>query len=209
MVWTKENIPQNKTINGIVTPLSEDEKQYFVARLQADPNDKVALYGLLGMDMTREEIDDMVEMEAVRKEDERVQASQGGPDRDKDGLGAGKTKETKTENLAGTQGVTETQIDLSASENDQEKQKAKAGSEIKFRVDKIQNTLNADIIPLTLDRNLSAKDKAEQELRDTARKWLKKNKNYFLSNPKELAAFEANPEQWVQDNITSKGLGGK
>jgi hypothetical protein len=26
MVWTKENIPKNKTINGIVTPLSEDEK---------------------------------------------------------------------------------------------------------------------------------------------------------------------------------------
>ena len=199
----------DKETGEIGKPGALDEKQYFVARLQADSNDKVALYGLLGMDMTREEIDDMVEMEAVRKEDERVQASQGGPDRDKDGLGAGKTKETKTTNVAGTQGVTETQIDLSASENDQEKQKAKAGSEIKFRVDKIQSTLNADIIPLTLDRNLSAKDKAEQELRDTARKWLKKNKNYFLSNPKELAAFEANPEQWVQDNITSKGLGGK
>ncbi len=199
----------DKETGEIGKPGALDEKQYFVARLQADPNDKVALYGLLGMDMTREEIDDMVEMEAVRKEDERVQASQGGPDRDKDGLGAGKTKETKTENVAGTQGVTETQIDTSASENDQEKQKAKAGSEIKFRVDKVQSTLNADIIPLTLDRNLSAKDKAEQELRDTARKWLKKNKNYFLSNPKELAAFEANPEQWVQDNITSKGLGGK
>ena len=199
----------DKETGEIGKPGALDEKQYFVARLQADPNDKVALYGLLGMDMTREEIDDMVEMEAVRKEDERVQASQGGPDRDKDGLGAGKTKETKTDNVAGTQGVTETQIDTSASENDQEKQKAKAGSEIKFRVDKVQSTLNADIIPLTLDRNLSAKDKAEQELRDTARKWLKKNKNYFLSNPKELAAFEANPEQWVQDNITSKGLGGK
>jgi hypothetical protein len=39
----------------------------------------------------------MVEMEAVRKEDERVQASQGGPDRDKDGLGASKKKEAKTE----------------------------------------------------------------------------------------------------------------
>ena len=29
MVWTKENIPQNKTIIGVVSPLSEDEKQYF------------------------------------------------------------------------------------------------------------------------------------------------------------------------------------
>lgn len=199
----------DKETGEIGKPGALDEKQYFVARLQTDPNDKVALYGLLGMDMTREEIDDMVEMEAVRKEDERVQASQGGPDRDKDGLGAGKKKETQTTNVAGTQGVTETQIDSSASQNDQEAQKAKAGSEIKFRVDKVQSTLNTDIIPLTLDRNLSAKDKAEQELRDIARKWLKKNKNYFLSNPKELAAFEANPEQWVQDNITSKGLGGK
>ena len=85
----------DKETGEIGKPGTLDEKQYFVARLQADPNDKVALYGLLGMDMTREEIDDMVEMEAVRLEDERVQASQGGPDRDKDGLSA-KSKDNKS-----------------------------------------------------------------------------------------------------------------
>jgi hypothetical protein len=39
MVWTKENIPKNKTINGIVTPLSEDEKQYFVDLYNSAPSE--------------------------------------------------------------------------------------------------------------------------------------------------------------------------
>ena len=39
MVWTKENIPQNKTINGVVTPLSEDEKQYFVDLYNSAPSE--------------------------------------------------------------------------------------------------------------------------------------------------------------------------
>lgn len=39
MVWTKKNIPQNKTINGIVSALSEDEKQYFVDLYNSAPSE--------------------------------------------------------------------------------------------------------------------------------------------------------------------------
>jgi hypothetical protein len=71
------------------------------------------------------------------------------------------------------------------------------------------NKIRPDIIPGTLDRNLPAKDLAEQKLRDTAKKWLKKNMRYFLTHPDQLASFEANPEKWVQENITTQGLSGK
>jgi hypothetical protein len=187
-------------------PLGKDE--YFVQRLITDPNDTVALHGLLGLDLTREEIDDMVLNETLRQNENNTSNGSGGANYDKDGLNAGKTRETKTESVAGTQGVTEIQIDPSASEDDQAKQLRRANGEIRFRVKKVQSILDKDIIPRTRDSQLPAKDKAEQVLRDIAREWLKKNKNYFLSNPKQLADFEANPEQWVKDNITSKGIGG-
>lgn len=196
---------------GKAAPLNE--KEYFVSRLQADPNDKVALYGLLGMDMTREEIDDMVDMEAVRMEDERVKNSQGGPERDKDGLGAGKTRgdqETKVVVNAGfsnIEGVT--QVDETASLKEQAKQKTQAKLDIKKRVEKVFDVIKDDYIPRTLDSSLSKKDFDKQKIRDAAVDWVKSNRQYFYEFPGELAAFEADPEGWVQAKIKSKGLGGK
>lgn len=82
-------------------PLGKDE--YFVQRLITDPNDTVALHGLLGLDLTREEIDDMVLNETLRQNENKTSNASGEANYNRDGLTTTKNnenKETKTKDNA-------------------------------------------------------------------------------------------------------------
>ena len=126
--------------------------------------------------------------------------------------GDGGLKWTRDQSAAGNSGFTKQQVDKTASLNTQAKQKQTANAEIGKRVYRISRILGKDLIPNTLDSNLSAADYKAQKLRDATIKWLDKNDQYFLrkENISKLAAFEKNPEAWYQKNIKApkdkKGL---
>jgi hypothetical protein len=183
-------------------PLTKD--QWAIARLEKNPKDTFAWSLLLGDGYDMETI----EAYAV---DFNIDNKSGAVAGSSDAAASGSTSASTTGlvNNAGSSKVTKVQIDTSASQNEQDVQTAQAAAEISKRTKVMVNKIRPDIIPGTLDRNLPAKDLAEQKLRDTAKKWLKKNMRYFLTHPDQLASFEANPEKWVQENITTQGLSGK
>ena len=162
-----------------------------------NPDDTMAWAGLVGMDMSITEIEDELisrkevhGLDSVTANGETVNTEKGLID---------------NVNVAGTMKVDGiTQIDTSGTQNEQAKQKATAKREVTTRVSKVFDIIKKDIKPWTFDRNLNAEDKAAQVLRDTALDWLKDNRSYFLYHPDQLAAFEANPEQWVDKNVTNK-----
>ena len=187
---------------GKTTPLTE--KQYFTQRLIKDPNDKVAMYGLMGEKMSMEDIDQLILTEALKKDDDK---KPGEAREDKDFPiedGVKKTSVDKYENVAGTTGVTNTQVDLSLSQDEQAKQTFAAKKEINDRIWSVWDVIKKDIIPWTKDSKLKATDLAAQVRRDTALSWLRNNWGYFGANPAQLKAFEDDPEGWVAKN--TKGL---
>jgi hypothetical protein len=193
---------------------SEFKKDDFLIRLlMKDPQNEMAWNGLLGENMTAADIKVKLREETMRVEDAKPKIDRGEKvlvdgEVDRDGLiKKDSDKKPKYENVAGTTGFTETQIDLSASENDQKKQKFAAKKEINDRIWKVWDVIKKDIIPWTKDSNLNATDLAEQKLRDTAKTWLRNNWAYFGAHPDHLEAFEENPEQWVKEH-TGIGSGG-
>jgi hypothetical protein len=210
----KEALAEEARLKGIAAKNAKAEfkkDDFFIRMLMDDPNNELAWNGLLGENMTAEAIQIKVREEKIRVNEDQVSSvnniddglsSEDGPIEAKEDAGP------KYVNVAGTTGVTEVQVDKSLSINDQNDQIDAAKKEVNDRLWKVFNVIKKDIIPWTKDTNLNAKDLAEQQLRDTARNWLRKNWGYFGAHPDQLAAFEADPEQWVKTNITSKGISG-
>ena len=131
------------------------------------------------------------------------------------GGGAGDSEKVPVNN-AGLSGVTKTQIDKTASMNTQKNQSRKSSNELYNRVSDVYATLSQDLVPYTLDNNLSAKDYKAQKERDEVLAWvqdnagtLNGNDGYFRNAPSKLAAFENDPVGWYNKNIKSsneKGL---
>ena len=187
---------------GKPPPLGKDE--YFVAMmLDNDPsNDEQAMQGLYGMEMTRDEISQMVTDAAFIKEKNKIETV--APGEDKDGL-TNVPVETPVR-VSGTMGVTKTQIDPTASLNEQNLQKIAAAQEINEELWGVFNVIKRDYVKWTHDRNLSAPDLKKQKRRDAAVSWLRNNWEYFQVNPTQLADFKKDPEGWVEKNST--GLAG-
>ena len=212
----KEALAKEAERKGIAAKNAKAEfkKDDFLIRLlMKDPNNQLAWNGLVGENMTSTQIKEELRLEHLRQDNDNPQVDRGerivvDGEVDRDGLTKKKkVARPKYENVAGTTGVTKVQVDKSLSINEQEDQIDAAKEEVNDRVWKVWDVIKDDIIPWTRDKNLSAKDLAEQQLRDTAKKWLRSNWAYFGAHPDQLAAFEKNPEQWVKTNITSKGIG--
>jgi hypothetical protein len=102
---------------------------------------------------------------------------------------------------AGYSKHTKVQVDLTASENIQNQQMLKANGEVSKRVNKIVDHKLKPLKRWTMDRNLSASDRMDQELRYRLKDWLEENPYYFFNNVSQLDAFEKNPDKWFQATI--------
>ena len=175
---------------GVKDPLTKD--QWAIKRLASNPNDRLAFAILLGENYTAEDIAGM----GIDADIDTKSTNGNG-----DGDGGGSSEKTpKKEQVinVGTSGISGiTQVDVTASEKIQSKQKTQAKLDVKKRVEKVFDVIKKDYIPRTLDSSLNAEDRAKQELRNDAVDWVKANKQYFYEFPGELAAFEADPEGWV------------
>ena len=134
------------------------------------------------------------------------------------GNGSGTKKEVKTEvaykpgtNETGGAGTTNTkgitQVDKTASLKDQARQKIKAEGEVKLRIAEVFKIIGEDYISWTRDENLPKADFDKQQIRDAAVDWLKSNRTYFYKFPEQLAAFEDDPEGWVQTKLAPPTTG--
>lgn len=176
--------------------------QWAIQRITKNPDDILGYALLLGEGFDPEVISEYV------LESDLDNVSGGGIG---DGDGGGSSEKTPKKEVVYNQGTKKTegitQVDTTKSQEVQAEQRIKAKGEIRTRVQKVFEIIKKDYIPLTRDSKLDKVDFDKQKIRDAAVKWLKSNRTYFYEFPGELAAFEADPEGWVQTKLTPPTTG--
>jgi len=120
-------------------------------------------------------------------------------------------------------GVVETQINKDGSTRQVKAQTRQAKMEIVNLVNAVYNELWKDLIPWTLDSNLSRTDREAQERRDKAVAWLKANKGVIIAsnfgpsvvnagyfgkknNITKFEAFKKDPTTWILKQIAKEKI---
>tara|TARA_R110002074_G_scaffold370252_1_gene545097 strand:- start:2349 stop:4340 length:1992 start_codon:yes stop_codon:yes gene_type:complete len=179
--------------------------QWAIQRITDNPNDALGYAMLLGEGYDLERINQYVTDSDLDSNSKGNGDGDGGGDGG-GGIGGGNKKIENKVGTKNTDGIQ--QVDTTKSLRIQAKQKEKAESQIKSRIGVVFRKIDKDYIPWTRDQNLDKVDFDKQKIRDAAVDWLDTTgRSYFYEFPEELAAFEADPEGWVQAKLAPPTTG--